>query len=524
LTEHLSGKICGGDPTCRLAFGNRYPQPFCCGHHSFTAKDIDIVKFCFKLLSHFSLATLFVMIAGCLTIPGESEIREQRSERADSLIHHLATRSATNTLSCHLSGELHLAAAIDKALILNTSLRQARLEREIAKANITTAYSEVLPMLSLDASYVRYDEELGTLRDGNFATTRYRDRYRAGLRLQQPLLSGSMGPALRSSRIYRLWAEANIRQAEEDIRYAVTAAYYDAVLSEHLLQVNIAATETAERQLADTRVRRQQGMASNYDELRAEVEVANFQAQVLKARNDKDVALTSLFRLLGVSPESNVTLADNLPLVVESLPFDDALRIALELRPDLIQADYAVRLQREALADARASYWPKVSAYLSQTWGRSDPHNSSRNTWGDEWEFGILASLPLFDGLDRTGRTAVERARLSQRELALRDLEEMAASEVRQRLLSLTTAEEFARSQSRSLDTAREALRLVEAGLREGQNTPVEVMDARQALTTASGNYYQSLYNHAMARVALQKAMGLLSSGLLPDGAVLQAM
>ena len=47
-------------------------------------------------------------------------------------------------------------------------------------------------------------------------------------------------------------------------------------------------------------------------------------------------------------------------------------------------------------------------------------------------------------------------------------------------------------------------------------------MDARQALTTASANYYQSLYAHAVSRVALQKAMGLLSDGALPDGPVLK--
>ena len=60
------------------------------------------------------------------------------------------------------------------------------------------------------------------------------------------------------------------------------------------------------------------------------------------------------------------------------------------------------------------------------------------------------------------------------------------------------------------------------AGLREGQNTPLEVMDARQALTKASANYYQSLFSHAMARVSLQKAMGLMSEGALPDGPVLK--
>ena len=113
------------------------------------------------------------------------------------------------------------------------------------------------------------------------------------------------------------------------------------------------------------------------------------------------------------------------------------------------------------------------------------------------------------------------RARERQLEIALRDAEEKAVSEIRQGVLSLGTAAEFARSQSRNLETAREALRLVEAGLREGQNTPVEVMDARQALTLASANYYQSIFSHAMARVALQQAMGRLSPDAMPDGRVL---
>ena len=103
----------------------------------------------------------------------------------------------------------------------------------------------------------------------------------------------------------------------------------------------------------------------------------------------------------------------------------------------------------------------------------------------------------------------------------LRDAEAHIVSRIRQLVLALKTAAEFANSQSRNLETAHEAVRLVEAGLRAGQNTPVEVMDARQALTKASANYYQSLYNHVMARVALQQAMGLLAGGRLPQEAIL---
>ncbi len=162
-----------------------------------------------------------------------------------------------------------------------------------------------------------------------------------------------------------------------------------------------------------------------------------------------------------------------------------------------------------------------MSGYLSQEWANPDPHDSSRDEWGDEWQAGLELRLSVFDGMDRAGALIQERARLRQYEIALRDAEEQVVSQIRQLALSLRTAEEFANSQNRNLETAKEAVRLVETGLKEGQNTPVEVMDARQALTTASANYYRSLYDHAVTRVALQKAMGLLSEGKLPDAAVL---
>ena len=51
-------------------------------------------------------------------------------------------------------------------------------------------------------------------------------------------------------------------------------------------------------------------------------------------------------------------------------------------------------------------------------------------------------------------------------------------------------------------------------GYREGVNTEVEVVDARSALTEARGNHYKALYDHCMARLSLEYAMGLLGKGL----------
>ena len=458
-----------------------------------------------------NLPVLLVMIlcAGCVNLPDADDMSQLRAQRSATRMHELSDR-VTTADSEYLEGELQLSEAIAKALARNLTLRNEREELEIARGRIQQSYAEVLPKLDLVGSYLFLDEEMGASRD----------QYRIGVKLIQPLLNNTAGPAMRSSRLYRLRTMESVRRAEETLHYEVIKAYYNAVLSEHLLKVNILALETAERQLADTQARRRQGMASNYDELRAEVEVSNFRAQVLQARNNKDVAFTALFRLIGASPGSEVRLVDLIPPVSGEIPFETALHTALEQRADLKVAEYAVQLQRENVAAIRNRYYPTLSGYFSQAWANPDPHDPSRDEWGDEWQAGLELRLSVFDGLGRSGELIQECARLRQYEIVLRDAEEQVISEVRQLALSLNTAKEFAISQSRNLETAREAVRLVETGMREGQNTPVEVMDARQALTTASANYYRSLFDHAVTWAALKKAMGVLASDNLPGGAV----
>lgn len=466
-------------------------------------------------------AVAAALLSGCVGVPDAEQMRGIRAESAEQRLDDLARKTTTES-GVYLSGPLLLWEAVSLAQGYNRPLQQERVGRDIARGRVEASYSEALPTLALTGGYVRRDEEMGTTTSaGEYVPTRLQDQYSTGLKLEQPLFNGRIGAALRASKLYGEWTEATIRAATESVQRETIRAYYAAVLSEHLLEVNQTALETAERQLENTQARRRQGMASNYDELRAQVEVSNFRAQVLQARNDKDVAYTALYRLMGASPESAVDLVDEVPLVVEEISFADAARTALERRTDLAVAEYALRMQGESVAAAKGRYWPDVSGYVSQAWANPDPHESTRDDWGDEWQAGVQVSLPLFDGLDRRGTLIQERAKLRQLEIALRDAEERTLSEIRQGVLSLKTAEEFARSQSQNLETAREALRLVEAGLKEGQNSPIEVMDARQALTQAAANYYQSIFAHAMARVALQQAMGLMSPDVLPDAPVL---
>ncbi len=57
----------------------------------------------------------------------------------------------------------------------------------------------------------------------------------------------------------------------------------------------------------------------------------------------------------------------------------------------------------------------------------------------------------------------------------------------------------------------KEGLRLAGVGYKQGTNTQVEMIDAQAALTTARVNHYQAIYSHIIAKLDLQKAMGILT-------------
>jgi outer membrane protein TolC len=190
--------------------------------------------------------------------------------------------------------------------------------------------------------------------------------------------------------------------------------------------------------------------------------------------------------------------------------YEEAVEEAFASRPELYQAELDLRLQKETLRGYYADYWPDLEAWAWHTWAKPDPHEATNIAWDRQWQAGLRLTWELFDGLRREGRIVQQKAALRQSAIHLTDTEQAVLQEVRNAVLDLNDAEELVESQRLNLERANEALRLVSIGAREGVNTPLEVLDARSALTHARGLYYQALHTHSMARLAYRRAVGLL--------------
>ncbi len=401
-----------------------------------------------------------------------------------------------------ISGEIRLLDAVNYALAQNLPLRAAFLKREEASGAITEAKAAAYPHAGLTGGVTSDLRERGD----------NPDTYGVTWSVTQPLWrSGAVSAGIRYAELYSASTDEAIRRQVQDTVVQATEEFLGVLLAQQMVNVYTESAAVAERMLETAQKKRNAGSASDYEVLRAEVEVASTRAALIKERNALRSKVIRLLQTMGVNQESDVTLVGALAYLPESFEFASLLQTALINRPDLLQAEAALRMADEQLRAVKGSYGPSADAFLNGKYQNPDPNDPSLDEWSDDWSAGVQVSYTLFDGLERKGRLTQAKSVRRQAEANLRNAEEAARVEIHQALLDLRNAEELYQSQAKNIDLSREALRMLENGHKVGKNTQIEVLDARSALTEAMGQYYNAIFAHLIARLSIRKAIGTLA-------------
>jgi len=466
-----------------------------------------------------------VLLSGCTS--REEYRRDVGLSREAAYRQWEGRQSRENDLQPRISGKLGVEDCIKLTLAHNKMLQRAAEERNVAYGANLSARAAYLPNVGLSGQYLRKDEAVSLSIPGlppvQFSTL---DNYSAVLNVTQPIyVGGAISARVQAARLLSLLTDQVIRAAVQDVVYSAETAYYELLLSQHLVEVSTDAVRSAKVHLENVQQKRAGGVASNFDVLRAQVELSNFEADLIRSKNAINIARANLIKIMGISQDSDFTLSDEFVFAPQRVSMEEAVKTAFTNRPDLYRQEYQIRQQREQLRIARSRYLPNVSGFFSNTWANPNPHSVTvADRWGNAWQAGVQGMWPIFDGFQREGDVIQQKARLKQAQIDLVDTEETALYELTQALLSMENAEEFVQSQQLNLTRATEGLRLAEVGYQQGVNTQVEVTDAQTALTTARVNYYQAIYSHVAAKLALQRAMGTIASGVAADGSQVQAV
>jgi len=333
--------------------------------------------------------------------------------------------------------------------------------------------------------------------------------YQFTLQFSVPLYtSGRLMSGLRQAQNNLRSTEEYVRQSQHNTVFNTKRAFYGVLLAREFVKVAEEAVEVATDHFRNVQSLYEVGMASKFDLLRSEVELANLKPQLIKARNSLNVAELSLKTLLGLELSQPIEIKGDLSYQPAAPDLEDCLIKAVQNRPEIGQLKYQKGVAQELGKLARASRFPTLAiAGTYNLW--ADKFNFSSETWQSFYTINLALSVPLFGGFSSYAREAQSKAAIKELDLTLKGLEDTIKFEVRQAILNLDEARESLLSQEKNVEQAQESLRIAELNYSEGLATSLDVSSVQALLTQAKTNYSQALYDYVLSIAELDKAMGV---------------
>jgi outer membrane protein TolC len=453
-----------------------------------------------------------------------------------------------------------LEALARRALDTNRELLAAREALAVADEQVSEAWSNVYPTLDISASYSRnispnvnflpaifFDPNAGP---DDYIPIQFGadNTWNSTLTFEQPLLRPGVFVAVGAAGRFRSLQSEVVRGQAQNVVTQVRLAYYRLLLAQEQARLTQRSVERVRQSLKETEALARAGLASDYDVLRLQVELANLEPNLRRAENAVRQARRELAIQVDLNDHESLRVSGSLAemeledisansaanreilsfvgLRGERLPtVDEALERAARSRSDVKQLGLNEELRRAEMRVEQVGYLPEVTLFGSYIINAQD--NGAPNFFasgGGQRAYsriaGVRVSVPIFDGFRRDARIDQRRASLRQAQAQTRQGVDLAASQVRSLVEAADEALERARAQRLAVQQAGRGYEIASAQYREGLSSQLELTDAEVALRQSEFNYAQAVYDYLAARAELDRATGAVP---LVDGDVRDA-
>ena len=417
---------------------------------------------------------------------------------------------------------LTLPVAVEVALRTHPLVRATASGRELAEAQVQGARAGRFPVLQFSETLLRGNNPVfvfgSLLEQARFGPQNFDPRflnnpdsltnYRTSFTFRMPVFDQRQTSVrVAQAEVRREQADKRTEQVAQQIRFEVLRSFYGVLLAQAEKEVADEAVRLAEADVKRSRDRADAGMAVVADLLAAEVQLADFRQQQIRAEGEIATSLAALNTAMGLPIETpqqvSGALADRAFVLAGR---EDLIRQAESNRPDLANAGLALREREKQVEGARAEFLPRVDVF--STYGLS-----GRNLWSGSGDYAVGASL-TFNLWDAGRKARIEEARAAER--LAENQQQALTSQIRLEVVrahqQYLTARERLAVAERVISHATEALRIVQDRYNEGLTTITEVLRAETALVRARTNVLAARYEYYVGYANV-----LLTTGSLLD-------
>ena len=395
---------------------------------------------------------------------------------------------------------INLDETIQRALEHNRTIKTSIAQRESALWSLKEARRSSGPVVNWETQALKVG--------GSYYQAYENGRmFNNTLGLTLPLdTNGSLKEGRVAARYGLNQADLNLENTLQTVRQQATTYYFNVLQAKNLVTVDEESVNTLQEHLKNVNSQFRVGTVAKADVLSSEVRLANSKQSLITAQNNYDVAVATLSNYIGLPADTILRPQDQLTYNKYNLNLANCTAYALENRPDVAAADYAVKQAESAKRSAKSGYRPNVNAIATKGINGDKPF---KDNMSDQWTAGISASWNIFDNGVTSARVHEADAALTQAKESAATAKEGVQLEVQAAFLNLNAAEKNISTTQLAIASAEEDYKISQVRYAAGVGTNLDVMDASDKLTQAKTNYYTALYNYNTAKAALDKAMGI---------------
>lgn len=425
------------------------------------------------------------------------------------------------------SASLSLPEVLRQALANNPQRLSQRLDIDRADAGLAAARAARSPVLDANASTTRYGYPTfvhGIRAPGVFPPLD-ETIVALGVALKLPLYTGGrLEQGVVLADLGQQMALERERLGVQELAFNLSSAYFKIQQLDALAQVYAARIASLEAQAKRAALLRETGKTGKLDQLKIGTLLTKARHDRLQIEHRGREAWTLLYQLAGTQrPAQEPALTRYVAARAPDATLEQMRQQAQAQRPELQIAERQTAAGRAKEELARGESRPAVSLQS----GLSERSGSDGRFFND-WNVGVMLSVPLFDGGVRRARVDEAVVARRQTELAAQQARLEVDKQVEDAWNAHAEAESRLRVTATSIAEASEALAIEQLKLDQGVGLVTDVLNAETALLGTQADRLQAQFDLITTRLNLLRATGALSpervaSLVAPDNAAPEA-
>lgn len=414
----------------------------------------------------------------------------------------------------HAQEKITLDEAINIALSESNTIKIADMTIEKTGYAKKGAYSALYPNISVSGNYQRtlkkqvmVMEMMGDAMEIEVGTN---NNVSAGVSAAMPLVNAQLWQSLKLSALDVELAIEQARSSKISLVSQVKQAFYAVLLAKEAYDVYKEVYDNAQKNFEDVEKKYNVGKASEFEYLRAKVNVNNSEPEVYSAENSVILAIWQLKAIMGIDLNSEIDVEGELSdyaeeLLASALIAKDTL--SFENNTNLLQ----LRLQDEMLSRTikmtKFQYIPTLSASFAYN------YVAMGNTFDMNWNpYSVVAlslNIPIFDGFSKRNNIRQYQKTQDILRLNIEDTERNLNIALENYRDKMNTSVKRYTAAEATLEMAQKSYNISEKMYELGKATLVELNDAQLALTQAQLTMSQAIYQYMTNKAAIDELMGV---------------